>query len=186
MAGSSQTGAGYDSSGRRGRTGGPHGGNGLRQGRTPSHGPGATCRLQTPGSSLTIQSSAAKVLHEFGARQALEENSYESDSMTWWSYKEDEPLAVVPAGRISKTPRHLTERPVAQKIIYAVAIENGVRVLFGKNAVRLEDHEARPKVWTEDGELYTADLVVGADGKETLFQRWGGPTRRGRRRGGGG
>ncbi len=64
----------------------------------------------------------------------------------------------------SRTPRHRVNRPLLQKIMYTVAVEAGVKVVFGKNVVRLVEEGEKLQLWTQDGEEWNADLIVGADG----------------------
>ena len=123
--------------------------------------------LQSPGGPLTIQASASKCLYHLGAKEILEENSLQMDSMTWWSFAEDQPMAVVPFPVVSKIPRHRVNRPLIQKIMYDVAVESGVSVIFDKNVVRLSETAQSTQIWTQDGEERMADLVVGADGTVT-------------------
>jgi len=121
--------------------------------------------LQSPGSALSIQPSASKCLIDLGAKELLEKHSLSSENFTWWSYKEDEPLAVSPYPAVSETTRYQSERPVVQKIMYNIAKDTGVQVMFNKTVVKLTEDGDRPSVWTQDGEEYAADLVVGADGE---------------------
>ena len=123
--------------------------------------------LQSPGGPLTIQASASKCLYHLGAKKILEENSLEMDSMAWWSFEEDQPMAVVPFPVISRTPRHRVNRQLIQKIMYDVAVESGVSVMFGKNVVRLSETAQSTQLWAQDGEQWKADLIVGADGTAT-------------------
>ncbi len=120
--------------------------------------------LQAPGGPLIIQSAASRLLFHLGAQDILEKSSFPMDRLQWWSYKEDQPLADTAFSKGSRTGRHRVNRPLIQQIMYTIATEAGVKVVFGKNVEKLADDGGKPRVWTQDGEEWSADLIVGADG----------------------
>ena len=123
--------------------------------------------LSERGTAVSIQPAASKCLEYLGIKEELEAVSVPCSSFTWWSYKEGKPMSVIPFPKISDTTRYQTERPVLQKTLYDLAVNSGASVQFGKTVTRIENSE-QPRVWTEDGDEYAADLVVGADGKKHL------------------
>lgn len=126
--------------------------------------------LQSPGGALMIQPAAARCLHHIGAREAAAKNSSFTDNMVWWSYKDNEPMSIHRSPGPTTMPKYQTARPLAQKFLYDLAIEAGITVLFEKAVERVQDGEEgkNPVVWTRDGDEWTADLIVGADGMSPI------------------
>src|SRR3569833_4605856 len=116
--------------------------------------------LQSPGSALSIQPSASKCLIDLGAKELLEKHSLSSENFTWWSYKEYEPLADSPNPAVSETTRYQSERPVVQKIMYNIAKDTGVQVMFNKTVVLLFVVGVCSSVWTQVGVVFVVFFVV--------------------------
>lgn len=122
--------------------------------------------LQAPGSALMVQPAANKCLQHMGALETLERNSTATNRMVWYSYKDCEPMVVQRLSENTMMPNCSSTRPLVQKSLYDVALEAGIKMIFGKAVERVQDGDGakNPVVWTQDGEEWTADLIVGADG----------------------
>ncbi|RYP74741.1 hypothetical protein DL771_002805 [Monosporascus sp. 5C6A] len=119
--------------------------------------------LQTNGGTLVIQSPAARVLKEIGLGQKLQSISVPNKSFSFWSYK-DPGRPMTTFGRSSGSDMVHTDRPALQRIAYEAAVAAGVTVIFDKRVERLDEYATPLRVWTADGQEYSADIIIGADG----------------------
>ena len=56
-------------------------------------------------------------------------------------------------------------RRTYQRVLYEAAVREGVKVRFGARVESLD--ETRPSVNLSSGEIFEADLIIGADGKSS-------------------
>lgn len=118
---------------------------------------------QPHGHALVIQPAAVRALqHLKGAHKAFDSVSVEAGALRWWSYKGTKPFAA-PAASPSER-RFQTDRPSVQKVLHELAVANGAQLLFGRTVQAIEDVAEKPRLWTADGEMFTADLIIAADG----------------------
>ena len=124
--------------------------------------------LRADGGMLIVQQPAVRALHHLvGAEAALAKINVPGDRLCWWSYRDNNgPFAVTTQTSMSDIGRMQTDRPALQRAAYELAVDAGVFVLFGKKIVRLD--EKLPAVWTDDGDEFQADLIIGADGRSTI------------------
>lgn len=56
-------------------------------------------------------------------------------------------------------------------MLYDLAISAGVRVDFSVNVASVEPGEPRPRITLANGQCFTADIVIGADGPCSTVRR---------------
>jgi salicylate hydroxylase len=126
--------------------------------------------LQTIGGTIGIQAPAVRALKQIGLEEKLCNISLASESMNFWSYKDPDK----PMGSIQTSPgvkAMMTERPAAQGAFYESAIAAGATVQFGQSVNRVDEDATPPRVWTANGQDYTADLIVCADGIKSTMRK---------------
>ncbi|KFX91722.1 hypothetical protein V490_05767 [Pseudogymnoascus sp. VKM F-3557] len=129
---------------------------------------------QPHGHALVIQPAAVRALqHLKGAHKAFSSVSVDAGALLWWSYKGTEPFAApLPAERSSRAERRFqTDRPSVQKVLYELAVANGAQLLFGRTVQGVEDVAVKPRLWTANGEMFTADLIIAADGIKSATRK---------------
>lgn len=126
--------------------------------------------LQTNGGTIVVQSPASRALYELGLEDQLRDISVPNKSMKFWSYKDpSKPITSFP--RPTRSDMVHTDRPALQRMVYESAVAAGVNILFEKRVERLDAYAVPPRLWTSDGEEYTADLVIGVDGIKSTLKR---------------
>jgi salicylate hydroxylase len=123
------------------------------------------------GGPVFMQRTACVAFEQLGMQAALEANSVTAQ-LTFWSYKDQKsetPLQVVGAKRVSG---RMVQRPDAQRFALEAALDRGAKVLFGKNVVELDEGGAKPRVVTEDGQEFRADLIIAADGVKSRMRKF--------------
>ncbi|RKL16263.1 hypothetical protein BFJ70_g15115 [Fusarium oxysporum] len=58
----------------------------------------------------------------------------------------------------------MTERPAVQLMAYDASIVAGVTVLFNCQVIGLDQNALPVRLWMADGQEYTVDLIIAADG----------------------
>ncbi|KAJ4147261.1 hypothetical protein LMH87_001797 [Akanthomyces muscarius] len=117
--------------------------------------------LQSQGNALVIQPAAVKALsHLRGAHAALDAVSVRSDRLCYWSYRGDAPFATTDL----LDRRFETDRPSVQRVLYELAVADGVEVQFGRNIEHVEDQGHKATLRTSDGQVLEGDVIVAADG----------------------
>ncbi|KAJ5601351.1 hypothetical protein N7510_010885 [Penicillium lagena] len=129
--------------------------------------------LQPRGHALVIQPAAVRALqHLKGAHKAFNRVSVDAGALRWWSYKGTKPFAAERSSHAER--RYQTDRPSVQKVLHELAVANCAELLFERTVQAVEDAAVKPRVWTANGEKFTADLIIAADGiksatRKTLF-----------------
>ncbi|KAJ5808088.1 hypothetical protein N7474_009357 [Penicillium riverlandense] len=132
---------------------------------------------QPLGHALVIQPAAVRALqHLKGAHKALTSVSVDAGALRWWSYKDTKPFAAERSSRAER--RFQTDRPSVQKVLHELAVANGVQLLFGRTVQAVEDAAVKPRLWTANGEKFTADLIIAADGIKSATRKMIFPTQR--------
>ncbi|KAE8365295.1 hypothetical protein BDV27DRAFT_127073 [Aspergillus caelatus] len=129
---------------------------------------------QPLGHALVIQPAAVRALQYLkGADKAFSSVSVDAGALRWWSYKDTKPFATpVPAETLSRAERRFqTDRPSVQNILHELAVANGAELLFGRTVQGVQDLGAKPRLWTTEGEKFTADLIVAADGIKSATRK---------------
>ena len=127
--------------------------------------------IQPLGHALVIQPAAVRALQYLkGADKAFSSVSVEAGALHWWSYRDTKPFATpLPAETLSRAERRFqTDRPSVQNVLHKLAIANGAELLFGRAVQGVQDLGEKPRLWTTQGEKFTADLIVAADGRSEL------------------
>ncbi|KAG6987090.1 FAD-dependent monooxygenase OpS4 [Fusarium oxysporum f. sp. conglutinans] len=65
----------------------------------------------------------------------------------------------------------MTERPAVQLMAYDASIVAGVTVLFNCQVIGLDQNALPVRLWTADGQEYTADLIIAADGIKSKIRQ---------------
>ncbi|KAH9901789.1 hypothetical protein F4778DRAFT_781681 [Xylariomycetidae sp. FL2044] len=126
--------------------------------------------LQTNGGTLVLQAPASRALIELGLEAELQKISVPNKSFSFWSYKDpSKPLVTFPRPPGSNMIH--TDRPALQRLAYDAALANGVTVLFNKRVKHLDEYATPQRLWTTDGQEFTADLIIGADGIKSTVRR---------------
>jgi salicylate hydroxylase len=116
------------------------------------------------GGPLFVGRSGRRAYEYLGLAEALDANSLAARSMHW-SYKDKKGEAPLTEKSVGELAARLVFRPAARKIAVEAALERGAVVLHDKKVVELyEDEDGKPRVVTADGQDFTADLIVAADG----------------------
>lgn len=124
--------------------------------------------LQITGGPVYVQPPAIRVLESFGLGDAVQSIGVAGPSIIWSYKNSDEPLLISPH-RPGHTPLS-TDRRTIQKVAYDGAVAAGATVLFDKSVTGIET-EPVPIVRTQDGQEYSGDLIIGADGLKSKVRR---------------
>ncbi|KAJ4052096.1 hypothetical protein NW760_008462 [Fusarium oxysporum] len=65
----------------------------------------------------------------------------------------------------------MTERPAVQRMAYDASIAAGATVLFNCQVIGLDQNALPVRLWTADGQEYTADLIITADGIKSKIRQ---------------
>ncbi|KAF9887530.1 hypothetical protein FE257_010108 [Aspergillus nanangensis] len=118
------------------------------------------------GAGIQVPSNGVKVLDRLGLLSAIKEKGTQIDSLSLVRYSDGELLGHRELGRpfIEKVgaPWFVIHRADYHRILFDEASRLGADIRLNSNAVTVDS--ATSKVVLEDGEIITADVVVGADG----------------------
>jgi salicylate hydroxylase len=129
---------------------------------------------QPLGHALVIQPAAVRALQYLkGADKAFSSVSVDAGALRWWSYRDTKPFATPePAETLSRAERRFqTDRPSVQNLLHELAVANGAELLFGRAVQGVQDLGEKPRLWTTQGEKFTADLIIAADGMSDIGLR---------------
>ncbi|EXA33812.1 hypothetical protein FOVG_15112 [Fusarium oxysporum f. sp. pisi HDV247] len=125
--------------------------------------------LQTQGGTLTVQPAAARAYRHMGLGAALEAISITGHGLHFWSYKDSSgPIGVVSYRNVKA---FMTEMPAVQRIAYDASIAGGATVLFSCQVIGLDQNALPVRLWTADGQEYTADPIIAADGIKSKIRQ---------------
>ncbi|KAK2678598.1 hypothetical protein RAB80_007338 [Fusarium oxysporum f. sp. vasinfectum] len=109
--------------------------------------------LQTQGGTPTVQPAAARAYTHIGLGAALASISITGHGLYSWPYKDSfGPIAV-------------------QRMAYDASIAAGATVLFNCQVIGLDQNALPVRLWMADGQEYTADLIIAADGIKSKIRQ---------------
>ncbi|KAH8666544.1 hypothetical protein BX600DRAFT_511472 [Xylariales sp. PMI_506] len=126
--------------------------------------------LQATGGDFVIQTAAVGGMKSLGFEPMIASISRVIDTRHVWSYKDGEkPLNTSPLA--SRYSTYITARADFQRMAYDAAISGGATVVFNQLVTRVDTEESPPRVWTQAGNEYSADMVIAADGIKSAIRQ---------------
>ncbi|KAE9367910.1 FAD/NAD(P)-binding domain-containing protein [Stipitochalara longipes BDJ] len=115
------------------------------------------------GGEIALSPNAARVLDHLGIYTELAKQGFKSDTMTLLNRSGRE-LGVLKQGSMFGYSALRLKRIFVRDALLKECERRGVKVVFEKEFVMLEERDKKVRVLFEDGEEATVDLVIGADG----------------------
>lgn len=125
--------------------------------------------LQTQGGTPTVQPAAARAYTHIGLGAALAAISITGHGLYSWPYKDSfGPIGVLSYGKVKA---FMTERPAVQRMAYDASTAAGATILFNYQVIGLDQNALPIRLWMADGQEYTADLIIAADGIKSKIRQ---------------
>ncbi|OJJ30262.1 hypothetical protein ASPWEDRAFT_121549, partial [Aspergillus wentii DTO 134E9] len=132
-----------------------------------------TATLGEVGAGIQIPSNSSRLLHKLGLTPYLEKHVTEPESIKFRRWKNGKVIGLtqlIPSFReIFNGPYYVVHRADFLAALYQRALDLGVTVKLASNVVDYDSE--RPSVRLEDASVFTADLVVAADGIKSPARR---------------
>jgi 2-polyprenyl-6-methoxyphenol hydroxylase-like FAD-dependent oxidoreductase len=115
------------------------------------------------GGDIALSPNATRVLDHLGIYTSLSKRGFNSNTTTLLN-SSGRKLAVLMQGSIFGFSAVRLKRIAVKETLLKECEKRGVKIVFGKEFVRLEESDGKFKVFFKDGEVIGTDLVIGADG----------------------
>ena len=123
------------------------------------------------GAGIQIPSNSSRILHDLGLGPFLEPYVCEPEGISFRRWQDGTKIAytkLVPDFRKKfGAPFYVVHRADFHRALYERSLEVGVTVQVGHKVASYD--ELTPSVTLESGEVFSADLVVAADGKHRHY-----------------
>lgn len=122
--------------------------------------------LSEVGAGIQIPPNSSKILIEWGLRDQMEQHSLKPKSVIFRSYKDGKILSNQPLNPFTTDkygfPYWHIHRADFHKVLAKAVKEHGVNILLNQKVAKF-DTETNT-ITTTNGDQYSADLIIGADG----------------------
>ncbi|KAI0091408.1 FAD/NAD-P-binding domain-containing protein [Irpex rosettiformis] len=131
-------------------------------------------RVGTPAAGLRVPPNMSKILKRWIGEEELQKNAVVNLETPWYDLHTGELYGSSPWRQdvMNETGGDflLMAHSDVHRIVYQLAIEAGVRIDFGAKVTEVSPGDPRPSVTLANGEVVTADVVVGADGPRSIVR----------------
>jgi 2-polyprenyl-6-methoxyphenol hydroxylase-like FAD-dependent oxidoreductase len=127
------------------------------------------------GGEIALSPNAVRVLDHLGIYTELAKQGFNSDTVTLLNRSGVE-LGVLKQGSLFGYPSLRLNRVLVREALLKECDRRGVKIVFEKEFVGLEERDEKVRVIFKDGEEMSVDLVIGADGLRSRVREFVDPT----------
>ncbi|KAH8093950.1 FAD/NAD(P)-binding domain-containing protein [Cristinia sonorae] len=132
-------------------------------------------KLGTPASGLRVPPNLSKIFKQWFGEEALSKVAVRNVGTPWIDINTGERIGYHPWKPVVMKETGgdflMMHHEDVQKMLYKLATDVGVKVEFGVDVASVEAGDPKPRVILANGEVLTADMVVGADGATSIVRQ---------------